>query len=205
MWSHIKRLLGASLLVVPLGFIVIAPYNMASSSDESDYESSLASLDTSGESESSSGNNYSSSEESESECDARSWCRVPLVEDRMPPPPPRFPFQENSGISIDSDISTMNTLDFFRLFIDARIVDIVVKETNRFAEQTRPDDSMWKPVTEAELFIFFSMNMLSGIVKMPEQEINWSKDELLERPIFRKLMSLKRFNKIKQYLHFTNN
>ena len=47
--------------------------------------------------------------------------------------------------------------------------------------------------------------MLGGIVKMPDQEMNWSTDELLERPFFRKVMTLKRYNKIKQYLHFVDN
>ena len=40
---------------------------------------------------------------------------------------------------------------------------------------------------------------------MPDQEMNWSSDELLERPFFRKVMTLKRYNKIKQYLHFVDN
>ena len=35
--------------------------------------------------------------------------------------------------------------------------------------------------------------------------MNWSQDELLERPIFRKLMTMKRYSKIKQYLHFVAN
>ena len=42
-------------------------------------------------------------------------------------------------------------------------------------------------------------------MKMLEEEINWSKDELLERPIFQKLMTIKRYSKIKQYPHFVNN
>ena len=40
---------------------------------------------------------------------------------------------------------------------------------------------------------------------MPEEEMNWLKDELLETPIFRKLMTMKRYSTIKQYLHFVNN
>ena len=49
------------------------------------------------------------------------------------------------------------------------------------------------------------MKMLKGIVKIPEEEINWSKDELLETPVFRKLMTMKQHSTIKQYLHFVNN
>lgn len=35
--------------------------------------------------------------------------------------------------------------------------------------------------------------------------MNWSQDELLERPIFQKLMTMKQYRKIKQYFHFVNN
>ena len=81
----------------------------------------------------------------------------------------------------------------------------VLVETNYYVEQTGQDDSLWRPVTEAELFVFFAMKMLGGIVKMPEEEMNWSHDELLERPIFRQLMTMKWYSKIKQYLHFVDN
>lgn len=179
---------------------------MSYSGDESEYEPSLRSLDTSDESASSSENDYSpSSEDIKEEVDGRVWCRHVLSDDRMLLPPPRFQFKGNPGITIDADPTDMSPFDFFSLFIDKRIIDCVVDETNRFAEQTGQCDSLWRPVTEAEILVFFAMKMLGGIVKMPEEEMNWSKDELLERPIFRKLMSLKRYSKIKQYLHFVDN
>ena len=121
------------------------------------------------------------------------------------PPPPRFPFTGNPGIKIDENPAELSPFKFFSLFIDKRIIDSVLVETNRFAEQTGQDDSLWSPVTEAELFVFFAMKMLGGIVKMPEEEMNWSHDELLERPIFWQLMTMKQYSKIKQYLHFVDN
>ncbi|GCC20239.1 hypothetical protein chiPu_0018819 [Chiloscyllium punctatum] len=179
---------------------------MLSSEDDNEYEPSFRSLDTSDESASSSDNGYSlSSEEEVEEEDGQIWCRHVVSEECMLPPPPHFPFTGNPGISIDQDTAAMTPLDFFSVLCDNRIIDRVVDETNRFAEQTGERDCMWRPVTKAENCVFFALKMLGGIVKMPDQEMNWSKDELLERPIFRKLISLKRHNKLKQYLHFVNN
>lgn len=52
---------------------------------------------------------------------------------------------------------------------------------------------------------FFALKMFGCIVKVPEEEMNWSEDELLERLISQKVMSLKSYSKIKQYLPFVNN
>lgn len=182
---------------------------MSSSEEDSDYEPSLRSLDTSDDTASSSDDDYesyfSTSEEEEDGGAGRAWRSLELSEEHMAAAPPRFPFTGNPGIMIDENPAEMSPLELFSLFIDEKIIDCVLVETNRFAEQIGQDDSSWRAVTEAELLVFFAMKMLGGIVKMPEEEMNWSKDELLERPIFRKLMTMKRYSKIKQYLHFVNN
>ena len=54
------------------------------------------------------------------------------------------------------------------------------------------------------VFFFFFLNMLGGIVKTPEIEVHWSKHHLLQQPIYGAVMPLKRFCKIKQYLHFVD-
>lgn len=178
---------------------------MSSSTEDSEYEPSLRSLNTSDNSASSSDNDYFSTSEEEEGGEGRAWRSLELSEERMNAPPPRFPFTGNPGIKIDENPAELSPFEFFSLFIDKRIIDSVLVETNRFAEQTGQDDSLWRPVTEAELFVFFAMKMLGGIVKMPEEEMNWSHDELLERPIFRQLMTMERYSKIKQYLHFVDN
>ena len=178
---------------------------MSSSTEDSEYEPFLRSLNTSDNSASSSDNDYFSTSEEE-EGEGRAWRSLELSEERMnAPPPPRFPFTGNPGIKIDENPAELSPFEFFSLFIDKRIIDSVLVETNRFAEQTGQDDSLWSPVIETELFVFFAMKMLGGIVKMPEEEMNWSHDELLERPIFQQLMTMKRYSKIKQYLHFVDN
>ncbi|KAG7175302.1 PiggyBac transposable element-derived protein 4-like 13 [Homarus americanus] len=174
-----------------MAFSSVTP-QMSSSTEDSEYEPSLRSLNTSDNSASSSDNDYfSTSEEEEEEGEGRAWRSLELSEERMNTPPPRFPFTGNPGIKIDENPAELSPFEFFSLFIDKRIIDSVLVETNRFAEQTGQDDSLWRPVTEAELFVFFAMKMLGGIVKMPEEEMNWSHDELLERPIFRQLMTMK--------------
>ncbi|KAG7176699.1 PiggyBac transposable element-derived protein 4-like 11 [Homarus americanus] len=175
-----------------LPLLVSVTPQMSSSTEDSEYEPSLRSLNTSDNSASSSDNDYfSTSEEEEEEGEGRAWRSLELSEERMNTPPPRFPFTGNPGIKIDENPAELSPFEFFSLFIDKRIIDSVLVETNRFAEQTGQDDSLWRPVTEAELFVFFAMKMLGGIVKMPEEEMNWSHDELLERPIFRQLMTMK--------------
>ncbi|GCC22984.1 hypothetical protein chiPu_0001375 [Chiloscyllium punctatum] len=104
---------------------------MSISEDDNEYEPSIRSLDTSDESASSSDNGYSLS--SEEEEDGRIWCRHMVLEECMLPPPPRFPFTGNPGISIDQDTANITPLDFFSLLCDNRIIDRVVDETNRFA------------------------------------------------------------------------
>ena len=178
---------------------------MAGLDDDSEYEESLRSLDTSDEEGSESDDELSDSESDDEMGDARTWHRHHASEHRLPPALPRFPFTGNCGIHFQGNFLEMTPFDYLSLFFDQRIIDLVIEETNRYAEQIGQRDSAWRSVTEAEVWVFFGMQMLMGIVKLPQEEMNWSKDELYERPIFQKLMSLKRWRKIKQYMHFTNN
>lgn len=156
---------------------------MSSSMEESDYEPLLRSLDMTVKSVSSSDNDYFvSSEDSKEEMDRSVSCHHVLSDDCMLRPPPHFQFKRNLGMTIDADPTDMSPFGFFSLCIDNWIIDCVVDKTN-FAEQTR-HDFLWHPATEAEIFVFFAMKIFDGIVNMPEEKMNWSKDELIERPIF---------------------
>ena len=109
---------------------------MSSSEEDSEYKTSLRSLNTSDDTSSSSDNDYfSTKEEEEEEGDQGRACRsLELSEELMNAAPPRFPFIGNPGITIDENPAEMSPFKFFRLFIDKRIVDCVLVETNRFAE-----------------------------------------------------------------------
>lgn len=53
--------------------------------------------------------------------------------------------------------------------------------------------------------MFLALTLLQGIVRKPEMEQYWSKNPLLVTPFFIQALSARRFNQIKQYLHFNNN
>ena len=126
---------------------------MSSSEEDSEYEPSLRSLNTSDDTASSSDNDYFSTSEEEEGGEERAWRSLELSEEHMNAAPPRFPFTGNPDIMTDENLAETSPLEFFSLFIDERIIACVLAETNRFAEQTGQDDSLWRPVTEAELFV----------------------------------------------------
>ena len=121
---------------------------MYSSEEDSEYEPSLRSLNTSDDTASLSGNDYFlTSDEEEEGGEGRTWRSLEFSEECMNAAPPRFPFTENPGIMINENSAEMSPFEFFSLFIDKRIVDCVLVERNRFAKQTGQDDSLWHPVT----------------------------------------------------------
>ncbi|XP_029633882.1 piggyBac transposable element-derived protein 4-like [Octopus sinensis] len=65
--------------------------------------------------------------------------------------------------------------------------------------------SNWELVTPPEMMMLLGVKMLMDIVKKPEEEMYWGKDPLLETPIFANTMSYRRYKKIREYFHFTNN
>ena len=178
---------------------------MSSSEGEEDNEL-YANLDSSDSSASDSEEEITSSDEEdgdESLRGARRWYQLPV--DNLQPAPPPFPFTGDPGLSILGNVSEMNPLDFFSLFITDELVDLVCRETNKFATQTAARDVNWRPVTSSEMYVFFALNMLGGIIKTPDLEMQWSKHHLLQQPIYGSIMPLKRYLKIKQYLHFVDN
>ncbi|KAG0418926.1 hypothetical protein HPB47_004500, partial [Ixodes persulcatus] len=86
-------------------------------------------------------------------------------------------------------------------------------ETNRYADQhlaTAPISrgsrvKAWKPVTEAEMKVFFALLLLQGIVDKPVVEWYWSKRRVIETPVFGEVMSKSRFILLMKFLHFANN
>ena len=71
-----------------------------------------------------------SSSDDESLLDSWGWKKV----DVLPSPPPPFPFIAADGIDYvyDGDASE---LDFYESFIDNELVDLIVTETNRYAQK----------------------------------------------------------------------
>jgi hypothetical protein len=152
-----------------------------------------------------------SNEEDYSELDqCRVWYDVNMQD--IPAPPPRFPFTGNPGVVVDID-STARPLECFELYFDQVMIDIIVRETNRYADQyisknppkVRSLYKAWTPTSENEMRLFLGIMILQGIVKLPRQEWCWSKRKIIHVPVFSELMSRNRFLLLMKFMHFSDN
>ncbi|KAK2578806.1 hypothetical protein KPH14_012835 [Odynerus spinipes] len=102
-------------------------------------------------------------------------------------------------------------LDLFFVVFDENFWDILVTQTNLYAKQIMNDerrrklDDGWFPVTHNEILAYFALCILMTQVKKPNIQMYWSIREVVETPIFGKVMPLKRFTQISRCLHFSNN
>ncbi|GBN81316.1 hypothetical protein AVEN_33209-1 [Araneus ventricosus] len=100
----------------------------------SDSESEI-SLNDSGSYESSF-SDCSSDEETESSDDltqVRNFYELDIT--NPPSPPPRFPFTANPAVHLNIDLSN-GTLQFLDIFFDDNLLEIIVSETNKYADRT---------------------------------------------------------------------
>ena len=91
-------------------------------------------------------------------------------------------------------------LDFFQMYLTDEIFEVMVNETNRYANQfieLNPDKEnnsyvgMWKEITLVEMKCFIGLVLLMGIIHKPS--------------VFSKIMSRNRFQLILKFLHFNDN
>ena len=117
---------------------------------------------------------------------------------------PRFVFTGSAGVHFDfvSD-DEGGLLQYFEKFMDDDTITMMVDETNRYAAQCGA--TTWKPVTPDEMKVFLGTIFLQSVIQKSDLQMYWSKDQMVETPFFQKIMSDKRFCKIKQYLHFADN
>ncbi|XP_068089543.1 piggyBac transposable element-derived protein 4-like [Hyperolius riggenbachi] len=160
----------------------------------------------------------SSSSDSESDADSdtsllevsdvRTWC--PLDCSAPHPAPPRFPFTGDPGLKVDVDRD--DPLAYLALFLTSEVIEKIVGETNRFAEQQLATTQMrqsrnrrWEPVTPDEMWLFLGLIILQGLVGKPVQKWYWTTNRLLATPFFGTIMPEYRFSLIMKFLHFANN
>ena len=88
--------------------------------------------------------------------------------------------------------------------------EIIVRETNRYAAQTRIEEDSkkkgeWYPLTKDELRAYFALCIIMSQTKKSKIDMYWSKRKIIETPIFSHVMPRKRFLAISHYLHFADN
>ena len=96
-------------------------------------------------------------------------------------------------------------LGLFSLFFHDTPVDLIVKETNRYAEQTlQGTDKEWS-TDPSEIRAYMGFLILMGINHLPEICEYWSTNEYLHYAPIANRISRDRFEQITRYLHFTGN
>ena len=77
-------------------------------------------------------------------------------------------FKENPGINVNTR-DLKSCLDFFSLYFTPEIWQLLVSQTNLYAEQKRgpKESSVWYPVTVAEMKVWVSLYLDMGLVTRP--------------------------------------
>jgi hypothetical protein len=120
---------------------------------------------------------------------------------------------EDVRVTSTSEDNTINPIDCYRHFITDEFIDVMVRETNRYAQQYMESHAIsrrsmfqrWKPTTDTEMFKFFGIIIEMGLVRMPKLKYYWSSSQLYGSQIIRNTMSRERFELILKFWHFSNN
>ena len=121
--------------------------------------------------------------------------------------------RENITDAVDIDALT-EPVDFFLLYVDDKLLDLMVKETNNYAEQVCRDKpnsgpfsfaACWTPTDKCEMKQFIGLTFLTGLIKKKELRDYWSTNSILETPIFPAVMKRNRYQSLLKFVHWNNN
>ncbi|CAG2252725.1 unnamed protein product [Mytilus edulis] len=91
-------------------------------------------------------------------------------------------------------------LEYFKLFFDDNMLEKIVSQTNQYAAQNGPDP-LWSDTSRDEISAFIGMQILMGINQLPDYSFYWSNNKYLGNQGFKEVMSVKRYEKLNQYIH----
>ncbi|XP_070550472.1 piggyBac transposable element-derived protein 4-like [Ptychodera flava] len=144
---------------------------------------------------------------------ANNWSRNP-IDDVVQLTMPYDYSMVGMKVPVPADASP---LDFIRLFLTDEVLEIIVRETNLYAEQViaekrrrgllSPFSRMqrWYNVNKDELSVFLGLTITMGLVDKGDLGDYWSTSEVLRTPFFPNCMSRNRYEIILQFLHFNDN
>ena len=143
------------------------------------------------------------------EVDSQDWDEIQSESDAE--------FMEDYGLvqevtSVSGD-NTILPIDCYRHFITDEIIELMVCETNRYAEQylqthyisRRSKSHQWKPTNDVEMLKFLGIIIEMGLVQMPKLEYYWSNSQLYGSEIIRSAMARDRFELLLKFWHFSDN
>lgn len=120
----------------------------------------------------------------------------------------------NTGVSSKarSELHRKSSFDFFKYFITNDVINLMVLETNRYAEQKIEKDNptgksrlkQWKEVTPFEMHKFLGILIWMDLNKMPTISDYWSKNPLYQNEVVKNVLSRNRFELILRMWHFSD-
>ena len=127
-----------------------------------------------------------------------------------------FVFSGNHGLKkrISAQNGSVTPAMVFEQFFDDKIIDLMMVETNRYAQQyiaahvLRRTSRMrkWVDVTREEMKLFLGVVLTTGLIKCPHVEDYWKEDSLFYHPLFHKIgISYNRFSLLLKNWHVSNN
>ncbi|ROT77905.1 PiggyBac transposable element-derived protein 4 [Penaeus vannamei] len=122
--------------------------------------------------------------------------------------PTRYGFRAQPGVNTPGVDSDSSPLELFSLFFTEELMDMIVRETNRYHRQKPgPSSHMkdWVDTSVSELGVFIGLRMAMGINQKPEQRSYWSTDLFYHSPLFPVTMTRDRFDQLSRYLHVVDN
>lgn len=93
-------------------------------------------------------------------------------------------------------------LDYYQLFLNADIMNIILVETNRYGASKHQN---WAPISLNDIQRVFALVMLTGIIRKPTLKLYWSTDPKVATPYFNSIISRDKFDRILSALHFVDN
>lgn len=127
-------------------------------------------------------------------------------------PNSHFPFNETVGPKhIPS--TAKDPIDFFKLFFTDQLLNMFVRETNRYAQQSMSNQNIsrksrlhaWVPVTKDEMQTFIVVIFNMGLNIKPTIKSYWSKNDSQYIPWFGKMFPRSRFENILTFFHMVDN
>ncbi|XP_068112061.1 uncharacterized protein [Hyperolius riggenbachi] len=121
------------------------------------------------------------------------------------------PFTGSPGIKVP--VEHFTEIDFFQLFISDNLLESIVLETNRYAQQfisTNPTShyskpGLWKPTTIGQLKQFLGLILNMGLTKKLRYKSYWAKDVTHHKPLYSMIMPRTRYETLMRFLHFIDN
>lgn len=117
-------------------------------------------------------------------------------------------------VTEDAITAHQKPIEYYRIFLDASIMQCMVDETNRNAQQVimkagnvTPNSRLnqWQDTDIDEMEKFIGLLIWMGLVKLPSIADYWSTDKLYRNGIAKSVMARNRFQALLRMWHFADN